>query len=86
MKNENELLAAIFDELKKEHNKGKKLEQIIFEEFGFKNTNLLIDEFTMFIINEYEYYRSPASTTCTHDYDLWREAVIILEQLQPRLF
>ena len=86
LKNEAELVSAIYEELNKDHNKGKKLEQIVCEEFGFLNTMILVDEFSMFLINEYEYYKSTASGQCPYDYAIWRDAVILFEQLQPRLF
>jgi hypothetical protein len=85
-KNEAELLEAIFEELGQPYNKGKKIKQIIFEEFGFHNTALLVDKFSVFLIEEYEYYKSPATPHAPYQYNIWRDAVLIFEELQPRLF
>lgn len=66
-------------------NKDKKLSQIL-EELGLSDTMTLLDDRTEQLLDLYSYFSSPATPSAPFRSKIWYDTVIILSNMQPRLF
>ena len=82
IKDRDELIQVITDELNDGLNEQKKLEQICLE-VGLHDTINLIDERTLQLMELYEGYKNAPHLI---DKKIFLEIVMILNQYQPRLF
>ena len=58
----------------------------LFNSIGLFDTNTILDDRTIALMNLYTYYNSNATPSAPFENLIWFDAVTILEQTKPRLF